>query len=75
MLMVDASIFWISSNFAPPHHLLKKLDITLVQTTAPSEGATIERFLKDLSSRAKSLLLKSRAFHKTLALSIRLGQS
>ncbi|MBD2077914.1 hypothetical protein H6F86_29315 [Phormidium sp. FACHB-592] len=59
MLMVDASTLWTSSNFAPLHHLLEKLDITLVRRTAPAAGATIERFVEGFSSRIESLPLKS----------------
>lgn len=59
MLMVDASALWSSSNFAPLHHLLEKLGITLVQRTALSAVGTIERLLEVLSSRVESLPLKS----------------
>ncbi|GEM_PF-5303125 len=58
-LVVDASTLWTSSNFAPLHHLLEKLGITLVQRTAPSEGGNIERFVESFSSKTKSSPLKS----------------
>ncbi|MBW4472552.1 MAG: hypothetical protein KME45_19600 [Stenomitos rutilans HA7619-LM2] len=59
ILLVDASTRWTSSNFAPLHHLLKRLGIGLVQRTALSAGTTIERLLKGFSSRVDSLPLKS----------------
>jgi putative transposase len=59
ILMVDAFILWTSGNFAPLHHLLKRLGISLVQRTALSAGTTIERLLKGFSSRVESLPLQS----------------
>jgi transposase InsO family protein len=59
MLMVDTSTLWTSSNFTPLRHLLEKLGINLVRRTAPSAGATSERFFEGFSKGVKALLLKS----------------
>jgi len=54
ILVVDASTIWTLSNFMPLRHLLEKLDVTLVQRTAPSEGTNTERFVESFSSIVKS---------------------
>jgi hypothetical protein len=59
MLMVNASTLWTSSNFAPLRHLLEKLGINLVQTTAPAESTAIKWFLKGLSSEVAAFTLTS----------------